>query len=397
MQLASSASQRLKAVLATRAAAENPVGTATRDQLREVARLAQQALDLKGATRQVLMELAVSHKAVGEGAPIVWPSNARLADKCGVCERAITSTTHSLVAKGLIIRRDSANQKRFRTTGADGREEIYGFDLSPLLRRKAEFEQLVADKMASKAEQKRLHSVIGSERRRAKNALQWLAQHSQANTDELAARFGELSRETPTRKTKAGINPVLADLWATLARDAERLLVETDCAELETLEAVERFASNSSTNDGRNFGHIEPESDLSIEDCKVQEAPRASEPRKPKDDEIDLRLMLEACPAVDAYGQPIRTVHDVVAAASYLRPSTGASAAVWSEGVTTIGVPMTAVATIYVLQRLDDDVSSGANRIENPGGFLRSILRGIATGKVNLKSDLTRMRKRRMQ
>lgn len=401
MQTASSAVQRLKhAVLETRSAVEKPVALATREQLRETARLAQEALDLKGTPRHVLMELAVSHRASGEGAPTVWPSNAYLAHKIGVSERSVSKAVTTLIEQGLIIRRDSANQKRFRRVGADGREIVYGFDMSPLLKRRSEFESAVAAINAAKLEQKRLRAVIGGDRRRAKNALEWLALHSQTNTDDIAARFGDLTRRTPTRAPKDGLKQSLADQWALLADDAEQRLALIDVTEFKLVEtpgAIEVFASDSSTNDGRNFQHKEPESDLSIENCSEKEVPPASPPEKRSDDEIDLKLVLEACPAAGDYPEPIRSTYDLVAAGSYLRASTTAAPDVWSKGVSSIGASLTAVAIIYAYQRINDDVACGANRIRSHGGFTQSILTGVATGKINLRAELSSLRRKHLQ
>ncbi|PZQ94680.1 MAG: hypothetical protein DI533_21755 [Cereibacter sphaeroides] len=399
MQPASSAIQRLKnAVLETRSAVDQPVTKATRDQLREAARLAQHALGLKGTPRHVLIELAVSHRAVGEGLPVVWPSNERLASKVGVTTRAITAAIKELVDEGLIIRRDSANQKRFRRVGADGKEAVYGLDLTPLLRRQAEFERTVTEIEAAKLEQKRLRAVIGADRRRVRNALEWLAMHTEANTDELAARFGSLSSRTPARPTKDGIKPALANDWARLAEDAERLLAITDVAEFKLLETPGSAAfstSDSSTNDGEKFRHKEPESDLSIENCLEVEVPREAPPRS--GDDIDLKMVLEACPSVTDYPEPIRSAYDVVAAGSYLRPSTTLSAETWASSVLKIGAPMTAVAVIYAYQRLNDDASSGAARIRSPGGFTQSILNGVAAGTTDLRAELATLRRKHIQ
>lgn len=401
MQTASSAIQRLKhAVLETRSAVEKPVALATREQLREAARLAQDALGLKGAPRHVIIELAVSHKASGEGAPIVWPSNAHLAQKVGVCVRSISDALKTLAEDGLIIRRDSANQKRFRRVGADGREVVYGFDLSPLLRRRAEFERTVAEITAAKLEQKRLRAVIGGDRRRVRNALEWLALHSESNTDDIAARFGDLSRRTPTRAPKDGLKQSLADQWALLADEAEQLLALIDVTEFKLVETpgdIEVFASDSSTNDGKNIQHKEPESDLSIENCSEEEVPRTSQPEKRPDDEIDLKLVLEACPATCDYPEPIRGTYDLITAGSYLRASTTVGTEAWSTSAAAIGGRQTAIAVIYAYQRINDDVASGANRIRSHGGFTKSILDGVAAGKINLRAELTALRRKHLQ
>jgi replication initiation protein RepC len=66
-----------------------------------------------------------------------------------------------LVDCGLIVRRDSPNGKRFARKGRGGQvEQAYGFDLSPIVARAEEFEQLAeavqAEKKAFKVAKERL-------------------------------------------------------------------------------------------------------------------------------------------------------------------------------------------------------------------------------------------------
>jgi hypothetical protein len=58
---------------------------------------------------------------------------------------------------------------------------------------------------------------------------------------------------------------------------------------------------------------------------------------------------------------------------------------------------LTAVAIIFAYQRLNDDASSGTSRIQSQGGFTQSILKGVATGKVNLRTELAALRRKHMQ
>ena len=48
-------------------------------------------------------------------------------------------------------------------------------------------------------------------------------------------------------------------------------------------------------------------------------------------------MILEACPTIADYGQPIRDAADIVAAGRYLRASLGAHESAWKEAVEEIG------------------------------------------------------------
>ena len=85
---------------------------------------------------------------------IVFPSNAQLSRRAnGMAEQTIRRHLAVLVSAGLLIRKDSANGKRFARRGRAGEiDEAFGFSLKPLLARAEEIVQL-----ASEVEVERLH------------------------------------------------------------------------------------------------------------------------------------------------------------------------------------------------------------------------------------------------
>ena len=109
-------------------------------------------------------------------------------------------------------------------------------------------------------------------------------------------------------------------------------------------------------------------------------------------------LILEACPTLSDYGQPVQDVADIVSAGRYLRASLGAHESAWAEAVEDIGTVRAAIAVIYVLQLYEDDVAKngGESRIKNPGGYFRALMRMVKAGKIDLGVELLAMRRRRM-
>ena len=75
---------------------------------------------------------------------IVFPSNRELAMRAhGPPPATLRRALAQLVETGLVIRRDSPNGKRYARRGEGGQvEQAFGFDLSPLVARAAEFERL---------------------------------------------------------------------------------------------------------------------------------------------------------------------------------------------------------------------------------------------------------------
>jgi replication initiation protein RepC len=74
----------------------------------------------------------------------VFPSNSSLSNRAhGMAKATLKRQISSLVESGLIVRRDSPNGKRYVRKGDDGGvESAFGFDLSPLISRAAEFSAL---------------------------------------------------------------------------------------------------------------------------------------------------------------------------------------------------------------------------------------------------------------
>ena len=78
--------------------------------------------------------------------PIAWPSNRRLEELLGVSRQRLKALIRQLYEAGNFVMRDSPTGKRFGRRDADGRiVEAYGFDLSPLAQRMAEFKQIAVD------------------------------------------------------------------------------------------------------------------------------------------------------------------------------------------------------------------------------------------------------------
>ena len=75
--------------------------------------------------------------------PIVWPSAALQRDTLGLEKTQAKTLNRHLVELGLVTMKDSPNGKRYGKRDRQGRIiEAYGFDLSPLFTRMAEFQAI---------------------------------------------------------------------------------------------------------------------------------------------------------------------------------------------------------------------------------------------------------------
>ena len=104
------------------------------------------------------------------GRPIVWPSAAMQQEALGLSPTRAKALNRALIEAGLITMRDSPNGKRYgRRDGQKRIVEAYGFDLSPIAARHAEFVRLAAEARAEREALRRL-------RRRATIARNGIAQ-----------------------------------------------------------------------------------------------------------------------------------------------------------------------------------------------------------------------------
>jgi replication initiation protein RepC len=91
------------------------------------------------------------------GRPIVWPSASMQADALGLSGTQVKAINRQLIEAGLITMKDSPNGKRYGQRDRQGRiVEAYGFDLSPIAARYAEFLRLTEEARAERAEMGRL-------------------------------------------------------------------------------------------------------------------------------------------------------------------------------------------------------------------------------------------------
>ena len=129
--------------------------------------------------------------------PIVWPSAAMQQDALGLSPTQVKEINRRLIELSLVTMKDSPNGKRYGLRNPKGHiVEAYGFDLSPLAARHAEFVRLAEEGRAERA-------LIGRLRRRAT-----IARKSIIQILETAAEHGFAGEE-----------------WRRLVRDAENLIL----------------------------------------------------------------------------------------------------------------------------------------------------------------------------
>jgi replication initiation protein RepC len=89
--------------------------------------------------------------------PVVWPSASLQREALGLGPTQVKALNRALTESGLVVMKDSPNGKRYGKRDPQGRiVEAYGFDLSPLAARQAEFLALAAQGRAEREQMRRL-------------------------------------------------------------------------------------------------------------------------------------------------------------------------------------------------------------------------------------------------
>ncbi|SON58495.1 replication initiation protein RepC (plasmid) [Hartmannibacter diazotrophicus] len=346
----------------------------------KVFRSIREARDLLGATDRslailnALLSFHPDSELSSEGGLIVWPSNEQLMARAnGMPAATLRRHLAVLVDCGLIIRRDSPNGKRFARKGRGGEiEQAYGFDLSPIVARAAEFGELAdavrAEKKAFKVAKERLTLL---RRDIVKMIDAGIAEGVPGNW----GRVSQIYQETVGR----------------LPRTAPRQFIESLCEELQELwievrDILETFtkAQNPSANESHFERHIQNSNPDSISESengfgKKNEAnSEAEEPdnlRSLPKRELPLGIVLDACPILKdlAPGSGIRQWRDFLAAAEVARPMLGVSQSAWRDACQAMGEVQAAIALAAILQRSD--------QINSAGGYLRSLTEKARDGQ----------------
>jgi replication initiation protein RepC len=335
---------------------------------------------------------------------VVFPSNRQLGLRAnGMAEKTIRRHLAALVGAGLIVRRDSANGKRYARRAMDDAErfsEAFGFDLTPLVLRAAEFESMAEEMKREERRRTVLRGRISVKRRDcAKLIALALSDGMAGDWEPLRLRF--LTLVTPLRQVKstdaleelARELDVLTDLVGELVRSAVGTLKLTG-----NDGGIDRHISNSKTDVTSEF---EPASNWSRGETGVHSQSDGLETKMCRDEPCSIGLVAEACPDIADYGPTpkVRTWSDVIDAARTIRPMLGISPDAWSDAVSVLGEAGAAGAVAVILQRSEfsseAEIRDGgdgrkltavnsAPAIRSPGGYLRALTEKARSGSFAL-------------
>lgn len=306
---------------------------------------------------------------------VVFPSNIQLSIRAhGIAGATLRRHLALLVETGLIIRKDSANGKRYARKDEDGSiDHAYGFDISPLLTRSEELallaQQVAAERLAFRREKEALTICRRDIRKLITAAFE---EGSPGDWVQMEERYLDLVRRIPRNPTLHDLRNIAAEM-SVLRQDVLKLL------------NFEDISANTSTNDAHNERHIQnsntkPLNELEPSSEKEQGA-KPSEKKRAESVPIKafpIGLVLRACPEISNYGPDgrISNWRELMTAAVVVRSMLGVSPSAYQEACEAMGPENAAVTIACILER--------GGHINSPGGYLRDLTNRAKRGEFSL-------------
>jgi replication initiation protein RepC len=325
---------------------------------------------------------------------VVFPSNKELSIRAhGMAPATLRRHLACLVETGLIIRRDSPNGKRFARRGQGGAiEDAFGFDLTPLVARADEIENLAEEVRAENRAMGLLREKITLARRDIVKMIETgMEEGVPTDWNDFHVRYATLSGRY-ARKLARGDLEALAEELAALAAEIRNLLenhVKTQ---------------NMSGNESQSERHIQnqitdlPDLEPSLQESRAEppgssdessrapsapatevaaaEVPKPSaEPQSPRT--YPLGMVLEACPDIlDFAPSGIRNWRDLASTSAVVRSALGISPDAWRQALEVLGEHDASIVIAAILQRGEE--------IKSAGGYLRALTAKARAGEFSL-------------
>jgi len=328
--------------------------------------------------------------------PIVWPSALLEQEALGLSETQAKRLNRCLIEASLVTMKDSPNGKRYGRRDARGRiTEAYGFDLSPLAARYAEFVRLAEEGRAER-------DAMGRLRRRTTIARKGIVQILET------ARDYDLT----------------GDEWTTLERDAQAIVralkraerpdeMEVGVASLEQRQREARArlemllqdvkkAPSEVENEPHQYTYNptpNPLKDTVIATKNSSGAPVPSGSQSPEPEPqtkpekgtvhgIRPDELVRLAPRLKPYlRRPSPTWPEIIDAADWLRDDLDVSKSLWGDACVTMGRDLAAVALAIVSTKDPDHFRT------TPGGYFHGMVQKAKTGELHLERTVWALRR----
>lgn len=306
---------------------------------------------------------------------IVFPSNVQLTLRAhGIAGATLRRHLAILIDAALIVRKDSANGKRYASKDENGKvDRAFGFDLAPLLARAEELATMAQQVAAERAALRRAKENLTICRRDVRKLITAaIEEGGDGDWGAIESAYGALVDRIPSVPSRTDLADILESMQLLKDEIINRLKIE------------EKIQKNN-TNDAQDEHHIQNSNPESLNEFESgpengQDA-RPGEIVRPWDEPLKalpLGVVLKACPQIVCYASNghIRNWRELMSAAVVVRSMLGVSPSAYEDACETMGPENAAVAMACILER--------ANLINSPGGYLRDLSKRSERGQFAL-------------
>ena len=307
---------------------------------------------------------------------IVFPSNMQLSLRAhGMPNSTMRRHLALLVDAGLIIRKDSANGKRYARKDRSGSvESAFGFDLSPLLVRAGELATMAQEVMAERAALRRAKESLTICRRDVRKLITAaLEEEAPGNWALIESTYLALVRRIPRSPTVTEVRGLL-DEMRMLKEEALNILEDNENNAIPSINhaPIEQHIQNSNT---ESFNELEPR----FEKKQGEKSEPTKRPKRNGEPEVfPLSMVLRACPEISNFGPggSIGSWRELMSAAVTVKSMLGVSPSAYEECCEVMGQAGAAIAIGCIYER--------AGHINSAGGYLRDLTAKARRGEFSL-------------
>jgi replication initiation protein RepC len=321
--------------------------------------------------------------------PIVWPSNRKLETTLGLGRRQVQNVLNALIRAKLITPVDSPTGRRWGQRDAKTGKiiEAYGFDLSPIGLRHAEFIALAALAAAEERERAALRRRLTIARKAIQQIAETALEHrlTDRNWRYWLAEALTLVLTIRDDLPLEGMQAVVTDLEQRRAEAEAALRAAFDSQQITPAGAIECAPITTTT---------QPKADNSATSNMDSEEPRSStgdlpsspDPVFPEDSQPELsaltpKFILNVSPQLKPYAFTTSpSWADIVDAADGLRQQLGISRSAWIDACQAMGRYQAATAVAVIAAK--------GKTIRSPGGYLRGMTGRAQNGELHLSNSL---------
>lgn len=378
-----------------------------------IAKLAAAAMGLKSSKIALIDQLFACSKKIDWEArrtpPIVWPSNARLAQRMGIGISTMKHHLNGLVKAGLVAYSDGPTYQRRGRRDKDGNiVEAAGIDLSPIAVRFTELSEMVAAAEYEARECKRLsyrrtvlrkeiQSLILSAKERH---LEGPWDHAQARLDAIRERRANGLDELQDQVVDLEAHQdEMEDIYDEMVQNINFNTAVLKFRPLQTTADSSNFESSNINGDALSHDNIYSQTAfgrMAFEKKPTGEA-RALQQQtgpsgQPGDDLefLSLQLVRDTCPTLTNFDPDIfNNWHTLRDSGHNLCVSSGINPQVWQEALEYLGRDIAIAALAVTIQKTD------LGLVEKPGAYMRALVRKGCTGDLHISRSLYSMLKMR--